>query len=183
MCETHQIPSSLIFPFALSALPDLVVGGVHDGDQYVDHQDAHDDLVDQPDGDASTVGELKGEIFVAARIFHMNCFGIVSVQHSPDRGDNEAPSGPEGLFTIHLHQGVVGCAVLLTGILERLEQGPGTHGMGAPDDQVDEGNPIDVLGHSVDADDDLAQGFNEDEPSYYPKQKKVNFDDERKYGT
>ena len=183
MCETHQIPSSLIFPFALSALPDLAVGGVHDGDQYVDHQDAHDDLVDQPDGDASTVGELKGEIFVAARIFHMNCFGIVSVQHSPDRGDNETPSSPEGLFIIHGDQGVVGCAVLLTGILERLEQGPGTHGMGAPDDQVDEGNAEDVLEHPGDADDDLAQGFDEEDPSHYPKQEKVNVDDERKYGT
>ena len=181
--KTYHIARSLIFPFTLSAFPDFTVGGVHDGDQDVDHQDAHDDLVAQPDDDASCVGELEGEIFVAPSFFHMNCFGIVSVQHSPDRGDNETPSSPEGLFIIHGDQGVVGCAVLLTGILERLEQGPGTHGMGAPDDQVDEGNAEDVLEHPGDADDDLAQGFDEEDPSHYPKQEKVNIYYEREYGT
>ena len=67
MCQTYQIASSLKFPFAFSALPNLGVGGVHDGDQYVDHEDAHDDLVAQPNDDARGVGEFQGKVF-AVRI-------------------------------------------------------------------------------------------------------------------
>ena len=55
----YHIEGSFILPLALSSLPNFRVAGVQDGDQDVDHQDCHDDLVAHPDGDANRVGELE----------------------------------------------------------------------------------------------------------------------------
>ena len=60
--QTYQIAGSLKFPFAFSFQPHLRVGGVHDGNQYVDHQDGHDDLVADPNEYASNVQELSSRL-------------------------------------------------------------------------------------------------------------------------
>ena len=49
------------------------------------------------------------------------------------------------------------------GILERIEHGPGVHGVGSPDNRVDEDNAEDVSEHSSDADDDGTKIFKEEE--------------------
>ena len=170
MCQTYQIASSLKFPFAFSALPNLGVGGVHDGDQYVDHEDAHDDLVAQPNDDARGVGEFQGKVFaVMSELLHMNCFWTVCKQYPPDCGDKKASLSLE---IRAVYQVVHRRAVLL--ILEWLEHGPSAHGMGTPDNQVDEGNAKDVAEHSSDADDDRTQVFHEEKTTHYPKIREVS---------
>ena len=170
MCKTYHIARSLIFPFTLSAFPDFTVGGVHDGDQYVDHQDAHDDLVAQPNDDARSVGEFQGEVFaVMSEFLHMNCLWTVCEQYPPDCGDKKAPLSLE-IRAVHQ---VVQCRAVFL-ILEWLEHGPSAHGMGTPNNQVDEGNAKDVAEHSSDADDDWTQVFHEEKTAHYPKIKEVS---------
>ena len=53
--------------------------------------------------------------------------------------------------------------------LERLEHGPGAHGVGSPHDEVDEDNPEDVAEHSGDADDHRTQVFIQEKTAHYPE--------------
>ena len=53
--------------------------------------------------------------------------------------------------------------------LERLEHGPCAHGVGSPDDQVDEDNPEDVAEHSGDADYHRTQVFIQEKTAHYPE--------------
>ena len=168
----YHVEGSFILPFALSPLPNLRVAGVQDGDQDVDHQDGHDDLVAHPDGDANRVGELEGEVFVFfVKSFHVNRVMVVREEHPPGPGDEEAPHRLE----VFSNQGVVGCSVLPLRLLERLEHGPGAHGVGTPHHHVDEDDAEDINEHSVDAHDDRTQMFNYDEAANCPKIRRTSF--------
>ena len=169
--QTYQIAGPLKFPFAFSLLPHLRVGGVHDGDQYVDHQHAHDDLVGHPDDDAHGMGELQGKVLiVGAECFHVNSIMVVCVQHPPKPLSEEASDGFEVVF----YERVVCVAVLLVRLLERLEQGPGAHGVGAPHDQIDEEDADDVPEHPGYADHNRTKAFDEDKTAQYPEKRKLS---------
>ena len=65
--------------------------------------------------------------------------------------------------------------VLPLRLLERLEHGPGAHGVGPPHHHVDEDDAEDVNERSVDAHDDRTQMFNYDEAANCPKIRRTLF--------
>ena len=101
----------------------------------------------------------------------MNRVMVVCKEHPPGPGDEEASHRLE----VFSNQGVVGCSVLPLRLLERLEHGPGAHGVGPPHHHVDEDDAEDINEHSVDAHDDRTQMFNYDEAANCPKIKKTSF--------
>ena len=81
----HLEISFAVLPFLVSAGPHGHVGGVHDGDKDVEHEDDHDDLVHGPDADANKVGELIGPVlWMFPSLNHLNIGRAVRFECQPE---------------------------------------------------------------------------------------------------
>ena len=81
----HLIVGPLTFPLLVEIGPDLGVGGVHDGDQDVEHEDGHDDLVKSPDNPPHGMGESAGDVVICSvGSLYVSTVWVVSKDNPPE---------------------------------------------------------------------------------------------------
>ena len=60
----YLIVGSLTLPLLVHIDPNFAICGVHDGNQDVEHEDAHDDLIESPNNHPHGMGESNRKVIV-----------------------------------------------------------------------------------------------------------------------